>query len=63
MHEQLKQGTNLICYLNRNMIWNIGLTKNELIYNLNNKQNNNNSFYKVTTSLRSLHRSRSREQH
>ena len=59
--KQLKSGTNLICYLNRNMIWNIGLTKNELIYNLNNKQNNNNSFYKVTTTLRALRWTRPRE--
>ena len=39
MHEQLKQGTNFICYRDKIMIWNIGFTENELIYNLNNKQN------------------------
>ena len=43
--KQLKNGTNLIHYRNKIMIWNIGFTKNELLYNLNIQQNiNNNSF-------------------
>ena len=46
VHEQLKNGTNLICFRYEVEIWNIGVTKNELIYNFDtlHKNINNSSF-------------------